>query len=178
MEIELLFLCQGWTPDRSTKRSPCYKAMTPSIISSPYLLRDSGPFTRIEHRNWLFMPGLDQLQPKKARGTRCLEEKSIDPWRDRPRYFRFKIGVRTSLNISRKTCMLWRIISVTIFYTRLNKKFVFLLKKIYMRLNKKGMSQNLTFSKICDIMGQGTYGNIGLIPTRFGTIRIVYIYLV
>ena len=58
-----------------------------------------------KQRNYVFMPRLDQSQSKKARGTRWLEIKSVNPWCDRPRFFHFKRGLRHLLHISRKSRM-------------------------------------------------------------------------
>ena len=62
----------------------------------------------------LVMPRLDQSQSKKARGTRWLEIKSVNPWCDRPRFFHLRIGLRHLLHISRKSHMLHGMISIQV----------------------------------------------------------------
>ena len=98
------------------------------------------------------MPCLDQSQSKKARGTRWLEIKSVNPWCDRPRFFHFRIGLRHLLRISRKSHMLHGMISIQVSHSIYDSiKVCLATKNNFDMWLKKYLSflQNVTSSQMC-----------------------------
>ena len=74
----------------------------PSIPTRPDLRVRLDPG---QQRKEVSMPLLDQSQFKKARSTRWLKIKSVNPRCDRLRFFHFKIGVRHLLNLTKTILM-------------------------------------------------------------------------